>query len=66
MPVKVCPFCMVDARTDAACCAYCGSRYDRVGSAVPHVDESGARRRTYNGTPHVAGSAETLWVSLDG
>ena len=41
MPVKVCPFCMVDARTDAAHCEYCGSRYDRVSPvATPRNDDT--------------------------
>lgn len=64
MPVKVCPFCMVDARTDAAHCEYCGSRYDRVSPvATPRNDVAHARRRTYDGTAHLAGDVA---VSLEG
>ena len=65
LPVKVCPFCLVDARTDASSCAYCGSRYDRVAPvAAPQNEASQARRRTYDGTPH-HGDALAYCVSLE-
>jgi hypothetical protein len=58
LPVKVCPFCMVDAHTDATCCAFCGSRYDQVGVAeAPRNEGAHTRRRTYDGTQHCGESA---------
>ncbi len=63
--LKICPFCMVNARTDAACCSYCGSRYDRVALASPRDDEMRTRRRTYDGTHHDGDDLAALCISLD-
>lgn len=66
LSVKVCPFCMVDARTDASCCAYCGSSYERVAPASVHgSDVTHTRRRTYDGTAHLSGDHEAVFASLD-
>lgn len=60
--IKVCPFCLVDARTDAASCAYCGSSYDHVGTPTPHADGLRTRWRTYDGV--AAHDAEASRISV--
>lgn len=65
-PIKVCPFCLVDARTNASCCAYCGSSYDHAGLAsAPGNEVPHARRRTYDGVPAHAMDAAARSVTLD-
>ena len=54
LPTKVCPFCMVDAQTDADHCNYCGSSYDNAAPVVVSRDDvAHTRRRTYDGTHHL-------------
>ena len=66
LPLKVCPFCLVDAHTDATSCAYCGSSYERVvPTSMTAGDGMHPRLRTYDGTHHLGADAGVLCVSLD-